>query len=193
MLESTTQLSAVNGMLATIGEAPINTLEGTSLVDVAAAKQALSEVTRSVLVEGWAFNTDLDYVLYPTGFDPFNITIPPNAMVVLPNDDYAHIIVRGSKLYDTLTHSDQFQGSNGVPCKVIWNMAFEELPEVTRQFIAIRAARLFQARSTASEILHAFSDADERMARWAHQRNNVRVRRKNFLIGNGTSASILAR
>lgn len=192
-LESTTRLSAVNGMLATIGEAPINSLEDTALVDVSVAKGALDEVTRAILVDGWAFNTDEEYPLYPEGFAPFAITVPPNAMVCLPSAEYAHITVRGNRLYDTKRHSYDFQGHPAVPCKIVWRMSFEDLPEVTRQYIAVRAARLFQARTTASDILHQFTNADEQTARWTHQRNNVRVRRRNFLTDSGTPLSIIAR
>lgn len=192
-LDSTTRLSAVNGMLATIGEAPINSLEDTALVDVSVAKGALDEVTRAVLVDGWTFNTDIDYPLYPEGFAPFAIKVPPNAMVCLPSEDFKHITVRGDRLYDTTRFSFDFQGHSAVPCTVIWRMSFEELPEVTRQYIAVRAARLFQARTTASDLLHQFTNADEQTARWTHQRNNVRTRRRHFLWDSSASANILAR
>jgi hypothetical protein len=192
-LDSTTRLSAVNGMLATIGEAPINSLEDTSLVDVAVAKGALDDVTRAILVDGWAFNTDEEYPLFPEGFAPFAITVPPNAMVCLPSREFEHITVRGNRLYDTQRRSYDFQGHGAVPCKIVWKMTFEELPEVTRQYIAVRAARLFQARTTASDLLHQFTNADEQTARWVHQRNNVRVRRRRFLSDSSSVANILAR
>jgi hypothetical protein len=192
-LEATSRLSAVNGMLATIGEAPINSLEDTSLVDVAVAKGALDEVTRALLVDGWSFNTDEDYPLYPEGFAPFAISVPSNAMVCLPSSDFAHITVRGNRLYDTKRFSFDFQDHPAVPCKMVWRLDFADLPEVTRQYIAVRAARLFQARTTASDILHQFTNADEQAARWTHQRNNVRVRRRRYLTDSSSVANILAR
>jgi hypothetical protein len=192
-MDITTELSAVNALLATIGEAPISSLEESALVDVAIARAAIREVTRSVLIDGWSFNTDTDFPLSPEGFAPFAINIPRNAMVVTPNQTYSHITPRGDRLYNTTTFSFNFQGHEAVPCQIIWLMDFSELPEVTRQYVAIRAARLFQARTTASEILHAFTNEDERYARLAHQRNNTRIRRINYLTDNGTSASILAR
>lgn len=192
-LEATSRLSAVNGMLATIGEAPINSLEDTSLVDVAVAKGALDEVTRALLVDGWSFNTDEDYPLYPEGFAPFAIAVPSNAMVCLPSREFSHITVRGNRLYDTQRFSFDFQGHTAVPCKMVWRLDFTDLPEVTRQYIAVRAARLFQSRTTASDILHQFTNADEQTARWTHQRNNVRVRRRRYLTDSSSVANILAR
>lgn len=192
-MDATTQLSAVNGMLATIGEAPINTLSDTSLVDVAVALQALDEVTRAVLTEGWKFNTDFLYPLSPEAFSPFAIKVPPNALVVQPSDDFPDITVRGARLYDTVRFSFSFQGHPAVPCKVIWMMDFEELPEVTRQYVYIRAARLFQTRTTASELLHAFTSQEEQAARMSHMRNNTRVQKKNFLNGSHATARVLKR
>lgn len=192
-MDATTELSAVNGMLATIGEAPINTLSETALVDVAVARAALREVTRSILVEGWAFNTDEAYPLYPEAFDPYAITIPPNALVTLPTREFDYITVRGNRLYDLTRRSFNFQGTAVVQCKIHWSVEFADLPEVTRQFIAVRSARLFQARTTASDILNAFTSSDERAALWAHQRNNVRTRRKQFLTDSWSVANILSR
>ena len=189
-MDATTELSAINGMLATIGEAPINTIEDTGLVDVSVAIAALQEVTRSVLVEGWAFNTDLDYPLYPEGFAPFAINVPPNAMSVLPNETYEHIVVRGSRLYDRTRRSFDFQGHPAVPCEIIWSMGFDELPEVTRQYVYIRATRLFQTRTTASPLLHQITEQDERTARWSHRKFNVRVNRKRFLYDSSSVARI---
>lgn len=192
-LDSTTRLSAINGMLATIGEAPVNSLENTALLDVAVAKAALDEVTRAVLVDGWAFNTDEAYPLTPEGFSPFAIHIPPNALVCLPTPEFRHITPRGSRLYDTERLSFDFEGFEKVTCRMIWKLPFDELPEVTRQYVAIKAARLFQARTTASELLHQFTNADEQMARWVHQRNNVRTRRRNFLTDSYAASGILSR
>lgn len=192
-MDFTTELSSVNSMLGTIGEAPVNTLENTGLVDVTIARTALAEVQRAVLIEGWAFNTDEDYPLYPSAAAPNEIPIPASALSVLPAASHSHITPRGSRLYDRTRRSYSFTGLGPVPCKVVWHLDFGDIPEVTRQFITVRAGRLFQSRTTASDILHAFTEADERQALWAHQKNNVRARRKVFLTDSLSIASILAR
>lgn len=53
----TTELEAVNTILSTIGEAPLNTLTGSLPVDGTIAKNVLSEVAREVQSQGWHFNT----------------------------------------------------------------------------------------------------------------------------------------
>lgn len=190
-MDYTTELSAVNSMLATIGEAPINTLEDLGVVDAVTARSTLAEVTRSVLVEGWTFNTDLDYPFAPEGFAPFEIKLPPNAMSVLTVPDYEHIIARGNRLYDRTRRSYNFKDHPPVPCEVVWSMSFSELPEATRQYVFIRAARIFQSRALGSDKIHMITEAEERQARWNHRKMNVRVRRRRYLQDSATISLIL--
>ena len=53
----TTELEAVNTMLSTIGEAPVNSLTGSLPTDASMAKNILNEVNREVQSGGWKFNT----------------------------------------------------------------------------------------------------------------------------------------
>ena len=64
MTYQTTQLQAVNSMLSTIGEAPVNSLDS-GLVDAETAETVLNEVSRDVQSFGWNFNTEPDYVFNP--------------------------------------------------------------------------------------------------------------------------------
>ena len=57
----TTELQAVNTMLSTIGEAPVNSITGTTTVDVSVAKNILDETSMSIQSQGWNFNTCLLY------------------------------------------------------------------------------------------------------------------------------------
>lgn len=179
-MDTTTELNAVNAMLATVGEAPINSLVNLEVVDAITALSALHEVTREIEVEGWTFNTDTDFPIAPEGFAPFEVTIPPNALSVVPSDKT--LTVRGNRIYDTSRFSYSFQGFDPIPCTVIWGLGFDEMPEVTRQYVALRAARRFQKRALASDLIHAITEDDERRAMWVHRKANTRIRQKNFLI-----------
>ena len=53
---NTTELEAVNSMLATIGEAPVNSITGTLPLDASLAKNTLNEINREVQSAGWHFN-----------------------------------------------------------------------------------------------------------------------------------------
>ena len=57
----TTELQAVNTMLSTIGEAPVNSITGTTTVDVSVAKNILDETSMSIQSQGWNFNTNYEY------------------------------------------------------------------------------------------------------------------------------------
>ena len=53
----TTELEAVNTILSTIGEAPLNSLTGTLPVDGTTAKNVLDEICREVQSMGWHWNS----------------------------------------------------------------------------------------------------------------------------------------
>ena len=57
----TSELQAVNIMLSTIGEAPVNSITGTTTVDVSTAKNILNETSMSIQSQGWNFNTHVNY------------------------------------------------------------------------------------------------------------------------------------
>lgn len=87
---NTTELQAVNTMLSTIGEAPVDSLSGATSSDAALADQVLTEVVRETLVQGWYFNIDKNYWLYRDGFG--NIFLPANtARVEINRNKYPTI------------------------------------------------------------------------------------------------------
>ena len=56
-----TELDAINQMLVSIGQAPVNTITSTGILDVETAKLSLDTVLREVLTRGWSFNADFDF------------------------------------------------------------------------------------------------------------------------------------
>lgn len=180
-MKPTTKIEAVNAMLATVGEAPINTLIGVDVVDALTAIAALDEVTREILVEGWAFNTDVGYPLPPNADSPYEIPIPLNALEVIPaSNTYT---VRSGKLYDTARFSYSFRDFDPISVTITWGMDFDDLPERTRQYVAIRAGRRFQGRIEGSTVVNPITEEAERRAMWNHRKTNVRVRKKSYLLG----------
>lgn len=186
----TSELSAVNSMIGTIGEAPVSTLIDTDLVDVETALTVLREETRKVLAHGWDFNTDCGF---PLMSDPVtnHIKVPQAALQVRP--DNPRYTVRGSMVYDKDTFSLAHPAGTTITATVYWAMAFEELPEVTRQYITTRACRLFQNRTAHSQIIRSFTQEDETEARVAHERENTLARRDRFIHGDSLTRSIIMR
>lgn len=182
-----TKLDAVNQMLASIGQSPINTLSGTIPKDASKAVLALDTVLREVLTKGWSFNTDYDYLLNPDGND--NILIPSAAMWVDPEYQSNDYVIRWdsgvAKLYDREAQS--FTITEPVKCRIIWAYDFEEIPQVARHYIAMRAGRIFQSQIVGSEILFQFTKLHEDEAFASFKRLEKRSKRYN-LIGNDPTA-----
>lgn len=156
-----TQLEAINIMLSVIGEAPINTLEGATTVDVIQAKSILDQVSREVQTVGWHFNTEKDYPLVPDVNQ--EILLAANMVQIDADTELdVDVVQRGGKLYDKRNHTFKFDKT--IKAEITFLLPFDEIPQSARQFIAIRAARIFQDRMIGSDTLHGFTEEDEKKA-----------------------------
>ena len=161
---ATTELDAINIMLAAIGEAPVNTLTGSLPVDVKIAQSTLVEINKSVQAEGWSFNTEIDVTL--TRNASKEIVLPVNVLRVDANiHQHPDIdpIQRGLKLYDRLKNTFEFD--EDLICTVVYFRDFDEIPEQARSYINIRAARIFVDRLVSDQGLRTYTKEDEIRAR----------------------------
>ena len=145
-MTATTELEAVNIMLAAIGESPVNTLTGTLPVDVKLAQTTLEEVNKEVQTEGWSFNTEINVELTRDGSN--NIALSSNVLIVDPNiHDHPDVdaIQIGLKLYDRKEHKYEFD--DDLKCTVVYFRTFNDIPEPAKRYINIKAARIFVDRS----------------------------------------------
>lgn len=157
----TSELEAVNTLLAAIAESRINTLEVTGLADVSAARATLDEISREVQLVGWHFNTEEDY---PLPRDTSNrITVPANTLKCVVQGSSFDITQRGLRLYDKTNHRDTF--TDDLKARVIVLLPWDELPQVARHYIMVRAARIFQARTLGADSQFSFSEEEERSAK----------------------------
>ena len=157
-------LQAVNTLLSNIGQSPVTSLEFPNpMVDL--AEQVLEEVSRSVQSEGWVFNSEYQYPFTPDVNG--QILIPDNLLSLDTDRLNSRIdpVIRGGKLYDKRNHTYKF--TNDQKLNVIWMFDFEDLPEVFRSYIAIRAANLFAARATGSAEIVKYSEREEAALRAA--------------------------
>jgi hypothetical protein len=163
-MSGTTKLEAVNTMLSTIGESPVNSLTS-GLVDAEMAETILNSVSKEVQSQGWNFNREYDYTIAPTAAG--EVILPNN---VLRADatlkaDAKDLVQRGNKMYDKKKHTFNIGESTAVD--MIVELDFEDLPEVAKRFIVIRSARIFQDRVVGSDTLHGFTQQDEASALYA--------------------------
>jgi hypothetical protein len=191
MLSPTTELDAINTMLSTIGEAPVNTVEDNGIVDAVLARQILRATSREVQSRGWHFNTEKGYPLNPdsNGF----LVLPATVLRADTVGGYQDIdvVVRGNRLYDRRNHTYQF--NKPVKIDMVILLPFDELPEVARGYITIRSSRFFQERVVGSDLLSTFSQNDEVRALVALQEMEADTADYNILTDNYSVARVLDR
>ena len=159
-LTPTTELEAVNVMLTSIGEQPVNTLETPGISAVSIARAILHQTSRQVQERGLRCNTETDF---PLPVDEHgNVRVPANTLKVDPTDPTKDYVLRGDRLYDRRNRTYTF--TEPVRVDLVLFLPFEKLPQAAREYITIRAARIFQTRVLGSETLHAFTLEDERQA-----------------------------
>lgn len=142
------ELQAVNQILASVGQAPVTTLEQTN-PDVAIAYNTLQQVSREVQAEGWTFNKEYHYPLKPNTDQEFKI--PDNMLQMdlcmdeLYNRD-KDPIRRDGKLYDRNSHSFKWEEDKTHYFDIIWFFEWSDLPPTIRDYITSRAAAIVSMR-----------------------------------------------
>ena len=188
---ATTELEAINIMLAAIGEAPVNKLTGTLPVDVAIAQSTLVEINKAVQAEGWSFNTEIDVTL--TRNTANQIILPTDVLRVDANiHQHPTIdpIQRGLKLYDRLNNTFTFE--EDLICTVVYFREYSEIPEPARRYIAIRAARIFVDRLVSDEGLRTYTQQDEVRARAVLMETDLNNGDHNILRGDPSLTNVFS-
>ncbi len=143
-----TELPAVNQILASVGQAPVTTLDQTN-PDVAIAYDTLLQVSREVQSEGWTFNQEFEYV----------ITVDSNKEYLIPNNvlqiDFSpsyvgnkDVVRRSGKLYDRYNHTFEIGDSVGDTFKtdVLWFFDWVDLPRPVQDYITCKSATIVAQR-----------------------------------------------
>ena len=165
-----TELDAVNSILMSVGETPVNTLTVQS-PEVAIAQKTLRQVCREIQAEGWSYNTENEY---PIDTDSNNQVVVPNNVLQMDLNIFQHgkdyDVVRRSdngiqKVYDKKGHTFTFENCNKLYFDMIWMVDFEDLPQVFKDYITIRASRIASNRMVNSQPSAKLLEADEAAAR----------------------------
>lgn len=157
----TTELDAVNLALEAIGESPVSSLDNADLLESGQAHRLLTSESRAHQAKGWTYNTDIGATLLPQSDG--TILLPANILGFLPKAG-RKLTYRGGKVYDPLKQT--FNIGQSVTADLILFLAFEDIPEAARMFVAIRAARKMQDKHLGDSQLHQFNASDELDA-WA--------------------------
>jgi len=144
------ELPAVNQILASVGQAPVTTLDQTN-PDVAIAYDTLLQVSREVQAEGWSFNTEENIKETPdvNGY----ISYPANVLQMdLTNNSSNYnkdVIKKNGRLYDKIEHTDVWTGDVYVD-KLFW-YDWIDLPTVMQDYIVAKAALVVSSRIVGDE------------------------------------------
>ena len=187
---ATTELEAINIMLAAIGEAPVNSLTGTVPVDVRIAQSTLIEVNKRIQSEGWSFNTEIDVTL-PRNQTTKQIELSTDILRIDANiHQHPTIdpIQRGLKLYDRLNNRYEFD--EDLICTVVYFRPFTELTEPARSYINIKAARVFVDRLVSDDGLRTYTLEDETRARAILMETDLSNGDHNILRGDPSLTSV---
>jgi hypothetical protein len=158
----TYELEAVNLMLNSIGERPVNNLDSSQRLDVIRAMATLNETNLLVQSRGWWFNEETEYMITPDANGVY--TLEQDFIKVDPSSDYIrNFVMRGKVLYDTDTKTTTGH-TDDLAVDFIRLLPFDDLPQTARLYIARRAGVIFQTRSVGSPTLFEFTERDAQEA-----------------------------
>ena len=136
------ELDAVNKILASSGDSPVITLEG-SYLQANLARTELKEAHQSLQGVGWYFNEEEKVELTPD-INNKEIVLPSNCIEAVANFETFNadsIIQRGNKLYNRTTRTYEFTKNLFVDMLLVleWNL----LPQVAREVAILQASMSF--------------------------------------------------
>ena len=144
------ELPAINQILASVGQAPVTTLDQTN-PDVAIAYDTLLQVSREVQAEGWSFNTEIEYETNSDSNKEY--TIPNNMLQVdLSHTDNSYrtksVVRRNGKLYDKWNHTFEItdDASEEIKLDIVLLFDWVDLPLPIQDYIVSRAAAIVSSR-----------------------------------------------
>ena len=163
---TSSELDAVNSILMSVGESPVNTLN-TQSPEVAIAQKTLQQVVREVQAEGWVFNTEYEVEFTPDSNDQVALS---DSVLQIDLSRYKHndnydVIKKGGYLYDRYTHSKVFADEATVYADVVWMYAFEDMPQPFKDYCTARATRIAHTRMVNDGQMAPVFQQDETVSR----------------------------
>lgn len=191
---ATSKLSAVNTLLAIIGEAPVNSLNPPLTGDASLADQVIDEISREVQGSGWSWNTML-YDSIPLDATSGQSQLPSNTLAVRFNPlsyPTQRFVLRGLRLFDRVKNTYDLRTSLGVGmtgntsdlvAEIVEELPWDSIPETGRRYIMIRAGRIFANRAVTSASIESYTAEDEEKALQTLKRTEDMAQNYNYISG----------
>ena len=146
-ISTDTELSAVNSILGSIGQAPITSLTQASgqpdpldNPEISFIKNLLDEVSKDVQTTGWHFNTQNKVKIEPDSNG--NFIVPANAILFDISegqiDRNRDVVRKDGKLFDLVHNTDVF--TQGFYFDIISLYQFVDVPPAIQRYIISRAS-----------------------------------------------------
>lgn len=135
-----TELDAVNSIIGTIGESPIDSLENLTDVDSINALRILRAISRQEQARGWSFNKFPHYTLNP---DTMTNKIKWDTSYLYIKDNCGRKLVKQDDYVKDLgTNTMKFD--KALDAQMVLYVDFEQLPEQFRNYVLAKACYVFQ-------------------------------------------------
>ncbi len=163
---NTYELKAVNEILASVGQAPVTSLDQTN-PDVAICYDTLTEVSRQVQAEGWTFNKEYCYPIQVNSNK--NVVVTNNMLQIDLCDSVASygnldVIQRTHKgeklLYEKNYHTFEWTAET-IYCDIMWLFEWQDLPKPIQAYILSRAAVIVSQRIVSDPNLYQMLQQQE--------------------------------
>lgn len=181
-----TQLDVVNRCLASMGEAPINSLATNNAI-VTSAINAFNTALLSEQGRGWWFNTESIKLVPTTDQEYF---VPSDVLGLTADTNPPWLSIRARKLYDN-RNGTKFEGTQDVKVQVIRLVPFEDLPYHAQAMIRDAAVLLFQSDFDGDQEKMANADRAFQNSFILCRSEHIRAVRANMLYQGGVGQSIV--
>jgi hypothetical protein len=161
----TSLLEAVNVMLQTIGELPINTLDEQQIPEASMAERTLLQTHREGQIKGWSWNREIDRT-FPVDSQQ-GVRLPENVLRFAPNlyEGGGRWEMRGRRIFDSETKSYALPANiTSITASVVVGLSWDDSPEAYNRWATMSAARIFAARTMAADSTINYAAAEERAA-----------------------------
>ena len=191
-LTPTSKIQAVNIMLASIGEAPVSSLDAATLADVSIAESILDETNVEIQSRGLHCNTEINFPITPNTNGEIDLPVNCVSVDTTGQSIQTDVVQRGTRLYDRGQRSfTTFTGTLFVTMVLL--LEFTDLPQHVRRYITVKSARRFQNRILGSQTLSGFTQADENEALLYFEQIEAQTQDYNVLNDNFTTRKIVNR
>ena len=167
-----TELSAVNAILGSIGQAPISSIDFDN-PEISFIYNILKETNQDVQNEGWIFNQEKHVKFTNKTGDKFHIESDMIQIDGTDGWDRTRSFVRRKdtdgvwKLYDKVNHTFEFPDDAYFHVNVIRLMKFEDIPTPFQRYIIYRASTRAAVQLVSNPNLQKMLSTNELQARAA--------------------------